>query len=155
MTHGSSLVEGREALARCGDGSVWCSRWASRSVEKPIGRRGEAHRATWRSLSRSENARIIHPTHYQRHRQEKFSGFAPLVRLHLAERLQVNLHLARWHELCSTLQNFAFRRGAKNKCRTFATEIRLLDNYYIISSLFVLGNSSDNLSFGVRRGMKN
>ena len=53
-----------------------------------------------------------------------FSGYAPLVRLHLAERLQVNLHLARLHELCRTLTNFAFSRSAKNKCRTFALCLR-------------------------------
>ena len=61
--------------------------------------RGEAHREAWRSLPPRENAEIFFLPHYQPAKQEKFSGFAPLVRRRLAERLQVNLHLARLHEL--------------------------------------------------------
>ena len=87
------------------------------------------HRGAWRSPSRdmaepiaARKCKIIYYTHFQHRKQKMFSGFAPLVRLHLAERLQVNLHLARWHELCSYLQLFAFRRGAKFRFRKFAHE---------------------------------
>ena len=71
---------------------------------------------------------------------ENFSGYAPLVRLHLAERLQVNFKLLwrtevlvvatdanaprrRLHELCRTLQNFALSRSAKISCSIFAASI--------------------------------
>ena len=48
--------------------------------------RGEAHREAWRSLSRRENVEIIFLPYYEHIKQMLFSGFAPLVRLHLAER---------------------------------------------------------------------
>ena len=71
--------------------------------------RGEAYREAWRSLSQRENAKIIYYTHFQRHRQKLFAV------------------------ICSLLQSFAFRRGAKNTCITFALSI------------------DDNASFGCSR----
>ena len=89
-----------------------------------LSERGEAHREAWRSPSGG----VAEPVAVRKCRnifspslsilyKKNFSGFTPLVRLHLAERLLVNLHLARWHELCSYLH---FRRGAKIYLRTFA-----------------------------------
>ena len=77
------------------DGPRGAWRSLSGDVEKPIARRGEAHRATWRSLSRSENT--------------KNSFSHSLSSLYIIE-------------LCRTLQNFAFRRGANFRFRKFAYE---------------------------------
>ena len=60
--------------------------------------RGEAHRATWRSLSQRENAKIIYYTHFQHHEQMMFAV------------------------ICRTLRNFAFRRDANFRFRKFAYE---------------------------------